>query len=115
MPFVLVTLAIICCAAAVIAITMLRKPAQPVGKRFAVPEEPVVGLLEPEASLPPVLLPVRPSRSDVDAVRFSIGLRGYRCDQVDDVLDRLAGRIEELENQVHDIESRRVISDTGEN
>ncbi|MCW4464329.1 DivIVA domain-containing protein [Glutamicibacter sp. MNS18] len=115
MPFMLIALALLICAAAAFFLTMLRKPAQPVGKHFSVPREPVSGLIEPEASLPPVLLPVQPSRADVDAVRFSIGLRGYRCDQVDDVLDRLAGRIEELENKIRDIESRRVISDTSEN
>ncbi|SMC45503.1 DivIVA domain-containing protein [Janibacter indicus] len=35
---------------------------------------------------------------DVDAVRFDTALRGYRMDQVDDVLDRLQQRIAELES-----------------
>ncbi len=43
----------------------------------------------PVASLPPVLLPAAPSPADVDRLRFSLGLRGYRMDQVDEVLDRL--------------------------
>ncbi|WP_431709731.1 DivIVA domain-containing protein [Glutamicibacter uratoxydans] len=115
MPFVLITLAIVICGAAAFFLTMLRKPARPVGQHFSAPTEPVVGLIEPDASLPPVLLPKQPSRADVDAVRFSIGLRGYRCDQVDDVLDQLAARIDELEKTIHDMESRRVISDTGQN
>jgi len=42
-------------------------------------------------------------------------LRGYRCDQVDEVLDVLAAEITSLENTIRDLESRRVISDTGEN
>ena len=115
MSFVLVALAIVLCAAAAFFLSTLRTPIRPSGKHFSVPVEPVTGLIEPEASLPPVLLPKGPSRADVDAVRFSIGLRGYRCDQVDDVLDQLGARIDELENKIHDIESRRVISDTTQN
>lgn len=34
---------------------------------------------------------------DVDAIRFDTALRGYRMDQVDDVIDRLQARIAELE------------------
>ena len=30
---------------------------------------------------------------DIEHVRFTLGLRGYRMDQVDEVLDRLAGEI----------------------
>ncbi|GAA3610655.1 hypothetical protein GCM10022199_13030 [Marihabitans asiaticum] len=36
---------------------------------------------------------------DVDEVRFDTALRGYRMDQVDDVLDQLRGRIAELEGE----------------
>jgi len=115
MPFVLIALAIALCGAAVFYLSTLRKPSPAAGKHFAPLREPVVGLVEPEPSLPPVLLPEQPTAQDVDAVRFSIGLRGYRCDQVDDVLDRLAGEITRLENKIHDIETRRVISDTGQN
>jgi len=32
-------------------------------------------------------------RADVDSVRFAVGLRGYRMDEVDDVLDRLAAEV----------------------
>lgn len=35
--------------------------------------------------------------ADVDLVRFDTALRGYRMDQVDDVIDRLQARIAELE------------------
>ncbi|GAB3112980.1 hypothetical protein GCM10027055_17120 [Janibacter alkaliphilus] len=35
--------------------------------------------------------------ADIDEVRFDTALRGYRMDQVDDVLDLLQARIAELE------------------
>lgn len=70
----------------------------------------VPGLVEPTPSLPPVLLPDRPSAADVGRIRFSLGLRGYRMDQVDEVLDRLAAAlaerdalIEALQDQNRDI------------
>ena len=47
------------------------------------------GFDEPVASLPPVLLPEDAGPSDLDRLRFAIGLRGYRMDQVDQVLDEL--------------------------
>ena len=45
------------------------------------------------SNLPPVLLPEDPGPSDVDRIRFSPGLRGYRMDQVDQVLDRLRDQL----------------------
>lgn len=47
-------------------------------------------LSTPVSTLPVVLLPNDPGAEDVDGLRFSLGLRGYRADQVDEVLDRLA-------------------------
>ena len=41
---------------------------------------------------------------DVDAVRFAVGLRGYRMDEVDDVLDRLAADIAERDARIADLE-----------
>lgn len=38
--------------------------------------------------------------SDVERVRFDIALRGYRMDQVDEVLRRLRERLSELETEV---------------
>ena len=59
------------------------------------------GFDEPVASLPPVLLPADATPADVDHVRFALGLRGYRMDQVDQVLDdlrdQLAARNAEIE------------------
>ena len=85
------------------------------GRRFEVPADPIVGLVDPVASLPPVLLAEHPRAGDVEQVRFSLGFRGYRCDQVDEVLDVLASEITELENRISELESRRVISDTQRN
>lgn len=51
------------------------------------------GLGEPVANLPPVLLPEDVLPADVDRIRFSLGLRGYRMDQVDHVLDRLRDQL----------------------
>jgi DivIVA domain-containing protein len=60
------------------------------------------GFDEPVASLPPVLLPADAKPADVDHVRFALGLRGYRMDQVDQVLDdlrdQLAARNAEIES-----------------
>lgn len=56
---------------------------------------PLPGLLEPVAALPPVLLPDNPHAEDLHRIRFSLGLRGYRMDQVDEVLDRLADSLRE--------------------
>jgi DivIVA domain-containing protein len=67
------------------------------------------GFDDPVASLPPVLLPADATPADVDHVRFALGLRGYRMDQVDQVLDdlrdQLAARnaeIERLREQLRD-------------
>ncbi|MGO4229579.1 DivIVA domain-containing protein [Arthrobacter sp. YAF34] len=51
------------------------------------------GFGEPVASLPPVLLPERAAAADIDRLRFAVGLRGYRMDQVDQVLDDLRDQI----------------------
>jgi DivIVA domain-containing protein len=72
-----------------------------------------MGLVEPVASLPPVLLPDTPSARDVDAVRFGLGLRGYRMDQVDEVLDRLAAALEERDAVIRDLRSQLAVKDAG--
>ncbi|WP_043441007.1 DivIVA domain-containing protein [Arthrobacter sp. L77] len=65
-----------------------------------------LGLVEPVAGLPPVLLPEQPCAPDVDAVRFGLGLRGYRMDQVDEVLDRLAAALAERDAVIGELRSR---------
>lgn len=63
------------------------------------------GMAPPVASLPPVLLPEDPRGSDVDALRFGLGLRGYRMDQVDEVLDRLADALNERDAVIAELRS----------
>ncbi|WP_138442419.1 DivIVA domain-containing protein [Sinomonas susongensis] len=72
----------------------------------SVPEVLDRGLEEPLRGLPPVLLPERPSADDVDRIRFSLGLRGYRMDQVDDVLERLRDRIAEQDAEIDRLRRR---------
>lgn len=43
---------------------------------------------------------------DVDAVRFAVGVRGYRMDEVDDVLDRLAAEVGERDARIADLEAQ---------
>lgn len=71
-----------------------------VGRRRGGGPLPAQALGEPTASLPPVLLPERMRAEDVQRVRFSLGARGYRCDQVDDVLDALSVEIERLHREL---------------
>ncbi|SEF03998.1 DivIVA domain-containing protein [Arthrobacter alpinus] len=97
MTYFLIFLAVMVAAAAALYVVGLNKSAA---------DAPIYedALAAPVANLPPVLLPGTPMPADVDRLRFSLGLRGYRMDQVDEVLDRLrdelAGknlRIAELE------------------
>ncbi|HJU98535.1 MAG TPA: DivIVA domain-containing protein [Jiangellaceae bacterium] len=48
--------------------------------------------------------PVSPA--DVEAVRFAVGLRGYRMDQVDDVLDRLGREIASRDDRIAALQER---------
>lgn len=74
----------------------------------------IEGLVEPVATLPPVLLPQQPRGADVRSVRFSLGLRGYRMDQVDEVLDVLSAEIERLQQVIREGGESHVISATGD-
>lgn len=58
------------------------------------------GFEQPVANLPPVLLPAEAAPADVDRVRFSLGLRGYRMDQVDQVLDELRDQLAAKDQEV---------------
>ncbi|GAA5229857.1 DivIVA domain-containing protein [Arthrobacter cryoconiti] len=62
-------------------------------------------LAEPVAALPGVLFPDTPVPDDVDRVRFSLGLRGYRMDQVDEVLDRLRDELAAKDERIAELES----------
>ncbi len=59
-------------------------------------------LAEPLPTLPPVLLPEAGdiSARDIEDIRFAVGLRGYRTDQVDQVLDRLTKALEDRDQQI---------------
>lgn len=61
------------------------------------------GFDQPVANLPPVLLPAEVEPSDVDRLRFAVGLRGYRMDQVDQVLDQLRDQLAARDRQVTDL------------
>ncbi len=63
---------------------------------------------EPMPDRPDLALPNEGllARTDVDRVRFSVGARGYRMDEVDDVLDRLAHEIELREDRIRELEGR---------
>ena len=70
------------------------------------------GFEQPPANLPPVLLPADAAPRDVDRVRFALGLRGYRMDQVDQVLDELRDQLaaarqesDELRSRLHALEA----------
>jgi DivIVA domain-containing protein len=74
-------------------------------------DQPLPGLLDggfeqPPANLPPVLLPAGAAPGDVDRVRFSLGLRGYRMDQVDQVLDELRDQLAARQQEVEELRAR---------
>jgi len=46
------------------------------------------------------------ARGDVDKVRFSVGARGYRMDEVDEILDRLAYEIDVRERRIAELEGQ---------
>ena len=58
------------------------------------------GFDEPVASLPPVLLPADAAPADVDRIRFALGRRGYRMDQVDQVLDELRDQLAAKDREI---------------
>ncbi|UUL77685.1 DivIVA domain-containing protein [Pseudarthrobacter sp. Fe7] len=64
------------------------------------------GFEEPPANLPPVLLPERAVPEDVTRLRFSLGLRGYRMDQVDQVLDELRDQLAERDAELAELRGR---------
>ena len=45
------------------------------------------------------------NRADVDELRFPMALRGYRMDDVDDALDRLAAELEHRDIRVAELEA----------
>lgn len=48
---------------------------------------------------------------DVDRLRFSLAFRGYRMDEVDDVLDRLSQELAWRERRIAELEARQPAAD----
>jgi DivIVA domain-containing protein len=63
---------------------------------------------EPVPDRPDLALPTGQfiAPKDLDHVRFTVGFRGYRMDQVDDVLDRLAREVEARDARIAELEGR---------
>lgn len=56
--------------------------------------------------LAPAMPEDRPlARSDVDTLRLPLGLRGYRMEEVDDVLDRLGAELSERDARIAELEA----------
>lgn len=53
----------------------------------------------------------RVSADDVDSVMFAVGFRGYRMDQVDDVLDRLGRELTERDSRIAELERMLAVAD----
>jgi DivIVA domain-containing protein len=67
----------------------------------------LVGLPEPTTTVPALQLPSgRFTAADLDRLHFSTGLRGYRMDEVDEVLDRLSGELREREAELDELRAR---------
>jgi DivIVA domain-containing protein len=47
-----------------------------------------------------------PGRAAVDGLRFGLALRGYRMDEVDEVLDRLVDELERRGERISELEAR---------
>ncbi len=55
-------------------------------------------------------LPERPlSRTDVDEIRLPMAVRGYRMDEVDDVLDRLGAELALRDTRISELEAAAVL------
>jgi len=72
------------------------------------------GFEEPPANLPPVLLPEHAVPDDVTRLRFSLGLRGYRMDQVDQVLDELRDQLAARDAEIAELRGRLEAPDRAE-
>lgn len=115
MMYLLLVIAILVLGAAVLlGVGTRRIGKRSQGSRFMPPQGVVQGLVEPVASLPPVLLPTEPTSADIESVGFSIALRGYRCDQVDEVLDALSTEIDRLQQVIAQHRNEPVISNTSD-
>lgn len=51
------------------------------------------------------------SRADVARLRFSLAFRGYRMDEVDETIDRLAAEIGDRDERIARLEGREQVDD----
>lgn len=67
------------------------------------------GIADVHPDRPEVALPEtrQLGRTDIDAARFAVGWRGYRMDQVDQVLDRLAAEIDARDRLIAELSAAR--------
>jgi len=68
---------------------------------------------EPDRSPTGVLPPADVAAGDVERLRFSLAFRGYRMDEVDDVLDRLTAELAERDARIAELEGRAATPGTG--
>ena len=61
---------------------------------------------EPERSSRGVLPSGHLDRAAVDGLRFTLAFRGYRMNEVDDVLDRLLDELDERDRRIAELEGR---------
>lgn len=65
-----------------------------------------LGTVEPDRS-PRGRLPAGPvDGAAIDALRFTVAFRGYRMDEVDEVLDRLRAELEQRDARLAALEAR---------
>ncbi|WP_425860353.1 DivIVA domain-containing protein [Arthrobacter sp. TWP1-1] len=107
MTYFLIFLAVILAAVAAFYVVGLNKPAADASTRAPVYDD---ALAPPVANLPPVLLPGAPVPADVDRLRFSLGLRGYRMDQVDEVLDGLRDELAAKNLRIAELEALAAVT-----
>jgi DivIVA domain-containing protein len=64
------------------------------------------GMSEVYDDRPDMLVPARQALTgdDIQSSRFAIGVRGYRMDEVDSLLDRLAREVDERDRRIADLE-----------
>ena len=55
--------------------------------------------------------PGRWAGPDVDALRFTLALRGYRMDEVDDVIDRLLDELDRRDARIAELERPTAAAD----
>ena len=73
------------------------------------------GVVDAVPDRPDVALPDdrQLAKADIDAARFTVGWRGYRMDEVDQVLDRLAAEIDYRDRLIAELTAARATATAG--